>query len=438
MKLSQYKTQFSAGEYLFQEGDHGDCAYIIESGQVEISINKASNKMIIATLGKGDLVGEMAIIDQFPRIATALVQEDTNMLVIPMEYIRQKVDCSDPIIKLFLEIVLERYRDMHIRLTHVFEGITPDKVDDYQDLYQDLYTSTTNVVKDLMTQYNDMQNRILTAVNTSRVLPREIESEKKNVHQTTHILTLEQNLEKAIMNEEFELHYQPIVDIQTNALVGCEALVRWNHPEKGMISPLEFIPLAESSGLIVSLGYWIARKACEFQNKLDRRLSPSPFVSINLSGKQFDEIQLVPELVKIISETGSQPESIKFEITESLLMTNIDLAKERLAQLKESGVSLAIDDFGTGYSSFSYLHQLPFDTLKIDRSFVSTMVQSRKSRQIVMSLINMSHDLEMNIVTEGIETEFELELIGLYGAEFGQGYHFSRPLKEDDFFKLLD
>ena len=251
------------------------------------------------------------------------------------------------------------------------------------------------------------------------------------------MLESEQALTSALKNDEFRLYFQPIIDLKAETIVGCEALVRWQHPQQGLILPGEFIDRAEGIGLIVELGYWIAEQACRFQQRLGAVQEKPLFVSINLSGKQFDDPELITRLETIMSESGANPALIKYEITETLLLTNPELANQYLHQIKATGAQLAIDDFGTGYSSFSYLHQFPFDSLKIDRAFISTMIPNRKSQQIVRSLVHLSHDLNMNVTAEGIESRFEEELLLQFGAEYGQGFHYSNAVDADSFLALL-
>ena len=431
MDLKEYKTLFAANEFLFREGEVGDCAYIIESGKVEVSVRNGDHKLVIAILGEGDLVGEMAIIDNLPRTASAMAVEDAQVIAIPLDYIRQKIEHSDPTVKFFLQIIMERYRDMHHRLMHVFEGIYPD-----DDAYAEMYATTSNIMKNLMAQYIDMQDRILEAVNSS-VAPEDHKNvDDKVAKSARQVMSVEHAMQDALKNDQFQLYFQPIIDMASGCMDGCEALVRWEHPVKGLIAPADFIPLAESTGLIVELGYWIAQQACEFQLQLSEQFSRPMFVSINLSGKQFDDEGMISGLNNILQQTGVQTDLIKYEITESLLMANPEKAAEYLHRLKESGAKLAIDDFGTGYSSFSYLHRFPFDTLKIDRMFVSTMIQNPKSTKIVPSLVHLSHDIGMNVVAEGIETTHEHQALLDLGAEYAQGYLYSRPVDAASFLQL--
>ena len=431
MDLKEYQTKYLASEFLFREGDVGDCAYIIESGKVEVSVQNGDHKLTIATLGEGDLVGEMAIIDNLPRTASAMAAEDTLVIAIPLDYIHQKIDHSDPTVKFFLQIIMERYRDMHHRLMHVFEGIYPN-----DDAYAEMYATTSNIMKNLMAQYIDMQDRILEAVNSS-IDPEEQKNVDDNVARNARqVMSVEHAMKAALKNDQFKLHFQPIIGLDSGCMEGCEALVRWEHPVKGLVPPLEFISLAESTGLIVDLGYWIVEQACAFQLQLNEQFARPMFVSINLSGKQFDDEGLISQLESILKQSGVRRELIKYEITESLLMANPEKAADYLHRLKESGVTLAIDDFGTGYSSFSYLHRFPFDTLKIDRMFVSTMIQNPKSQKIVRSLVHLSHDIGMNVVAEGIETTHEHQALLDLGAEYAQGYLYSRPIEAEAFLQL--
>jgi len=288
-----------------------------------------------------------------------------------------------------------------------------------------------------MGQYLDMQKRINTAVNKPTSKSAKISIGESTLQDTKILVIEEKRLKSALMKEEFRLHYQPIIELATKKIVGCEALVRWQHPSGKLFPPSRFIAQAEDTGLIINLGYWIAEHACRFQKRLSSESKQPLFVSINLSGKQFEDQLLIPTLASIMDKAGAARELIKFEITESLLVANPELASRSLHELKETGAKLAIDDFGTGYSSFSYLHRFPFDTLKVDRAFVSAMLRNKKSNEIIKTLVNLSHDLGMDVVAEGIETDREADLLEQYNAEYGQGYYFSRAVTEEELIKLL-
>jgi len=433
MELFELSTYFDTDEYLFEEGDHGDCAYIIESGAVEVSLDKNGRKLVIATLGEGEVLGEMAIIDKLPRTATARATEPTRAIAIPLEYVEQKIADADPTVRLFLQLIMERYRDMHARLTHVFEGMSPT----HHDSSKDSYASTTMELRNVMSQYMDMQKRISTAVNMPAYKSVKPPIGQDSVKNTKIMVTEEKRLKAALVNNEFRLYFQPIIDLAAKKIVGCEGLVRWQRASGKLFPPSRFINQLEKSGLIIDLGYWIAEQACCFQNRLEKEFQKSLFVSINLSGKQFEDQLLIPTLADIMDKSGADREQIKFEITESLLMANPDLASKSLHELKATGAKLAIDDFGTGYSSFSYLHRFPFDTLKIDRAFVSAMARNQKSNEIVRTLVNLSHGLGMDVIAEGIESSQEAILLRDYNTEFGQGNYFSKAVTEADIIKLL-
>ena len=433
MDSIEFQTTFDTDEYIFSEGDAGDCAYIIDHGMVEVSFDKDGRKLVMATLTKGDILGEMAIIDRLPRTASARAIIPTVVTAIPLDYVSQKIEQSDPTVRMFLRLAMARYRDLNARLGQVFEGLSLGQ----DDASSDAFASSTMEMKNVMSQLMDMQKRIDSAVTK----PLHSESGslfgEKTLEITKLLVTEEKLLKAAMTKKEFRLHYQPIVDLASNRIAGCEALVRWNHPSGELLLPSRFLTQVENSDLIIGLGYWIAEEACHFQSRLFNDFQHDLFVAINLSGKQFDDQFLVPSLADIMDKTGARRDRIKFEITESLLIDNPELATQSLHQLKETGAKLAIDDFGTGYSSFSYLHRFPFDTLKIDRVFVGAMSRSEKSNQIVKSLVNLSHDLGMEVVAEGIESEHEAELMRNFKTTFGQGFYFSRPVNETEFVKLL-
>lgn len=243
-------------------------------------------------------------------------------------------------------------------------------------------------------------------------------------------LDIEEGLRRAIQQEEFVLHYQPIVSLQTGRIQGFEALLRWDHPQEGLVYPDKFMPLAEETGLIVPLGQWISREACRqlksWHDQFPQHDDLS--MSINLSVKQLSSPGIVNEIESICEETGLLPSCLNLEITESLLMENIEYAVDVLSRLKLLGVKLDLDDFGTGYSSLNILHQLPFDRLKIDRSFVSHLTNDPKSAEMVRTITLLAQNLNLEIVAEGIETIEQLVRLRELQCDFGQGYYFSPPL----------
>jgi diguanylate cyclase (GGDEF)-like protein/PAS domain S-box-containing protein len=251
-------------------------------------------------------------------------------------------------------------------------------------------------------------------------------------------LTLENDLRRAVEREEIEAHYQPIVALPGGEIVGFEALARWQHPERGMVGPAEFIPLAEETGLIVSLGAQVLRQACR-QARTWQQLSAdrSLVMSVNLSARQFQQPELVDQVMQILHETGLAPHQLRLEITESAVMASAATAATMLERLKALGVQLSIDDFGTGYSSLSYLHRFPFDNVKIDRSFVSGINVDAESAKVVKTIIALATELGMTVTAEGVETEAqEGQLIAL-NCEYTQGYLYSRPVDGREAQRLL-
>lgn len=242
-------------------------------------------------------------------------------------------------------------------------------------------------------------------------------------------LQMETELRHAIENDEMELYYQPIVNMDNASLSGFEALIRWNHPERGLVSPAEFIPVSESTGLIVPMTIDILHKSCRQIEKW-RRLSGnnSLFVSVNLSGKHVAHSGLVGQIKNVLMETGLAPSCLKLEITETAVMENAESAILVLNQIKSLGVRISIDDFGTGYSSLSYLHRFPIDTLKVDRSFVSAMDDGAENGEIVRTIVALAKSLKLSTVAEGIETVYQFHRLKVLGCDYAQGYLFSRPL----------
>jgi EAL domain-containing protein (putative c-di-GMP-specific phosphodiesterase class I)/CheY-like chemotaxis protein len=250
-------------------------------------------------------------------------------------------------------------------------------------------------------------------------------------------MTMEKHLRRALEREEFLLHYQPQVDLRTGRITGMEALLRWQSPELGLVSPAGFIPLAEETGLIVPIGEWVMKTACA-QNRAWQAAGLSPLtMAVNLSPRQFRQEGLAETVARILRETGLEPRYLELEIVESLIMHDVQSATLILKKLKELGVQLTMDDFGTGYSSLSYLKQFPFDKMKIDQSFVREITSDPDSAAIVRTIIAMAHSLHLRVVAEGVETEGQLSYLRSHGCEEMQGFYFSRPVPSGAFEQLL-
>jgi EAL domain-containing protein (putative c-di-GMP-specific phosphodiesterase class I)/CheY-like chemotaxis protein len=227
--------------------------------------------------------------------------------------------------------------------------------------------------------------------------------------------------------KEFLLHYQPKVDLESGAICGLEALLRWQHPERGMVSPVEFIPVLEDSGLIVPVGEWVMREACGQIRVWQGSGLAVPPVAVNLSARQFQQKDLEPIVRSLLAETGVDPSLIQFELTESLLMKEPEAAARTLNGLKDLGVKISVDDFGTGYSSLAYLKRFPIDALKIDRAFIRELTTDPDDAAITLAIIGLAHSLKLRVVAEGVETEGQLNFLSSHACDEMQGYYFAKP-----------
>lgn len=253
-------------------------------------------------------------------------------------------------------------------------------------------------------------------------------------------LNLIRDLRQAMIKQEFEVHYQPQFSISTKQVIGFEALVRWRHPEKGMISPAIFIDIMEDTDMINPLGEWVLRTACETMDGLirDRLVSPNTSMSVNLSPKQIKGNNINASVLNILNEFNIQPHNIELEITESCIIEQMELAKQQLESLKKLGVRIAIDDFGTGHSSLRYLKELPMDIVKIDRSFVKDLPDDTDDAAIANTIIAMAHNLNYEVVAEGIETEAQIQFLSNSDCDYGQGFHYAKPLNQEDLISFLE
>lgn len=397
MPETVFTQTFKAGEEIFRLGEAGHDAYIVQSGAVEVTAPQNGQKRVLARLERGEIFGEMSMIDDAPRSATVTAVEDTELVVIHRSRFMQPMRSADPLMNMLLRVILTRFRDAQSQLTDLRaeNGTIDPSLDEIRDLVM-------------------------------------------------HRINVERDMRKGLSDTEFELHYQPIVSLCDGHIVGFEALMRWRKSSGEYPSPMEFIPLAEETGLIVELGRLALAQGLKDQAIMAdafKRVAPNssaPFMSVNVSGLQFSQLSEIDMLADIIQASNVAPENIKLEMTESLLVEEPEHAAKALSRLKDLGVSIAIDDFGTGYSSLSYLHQFPFDTLKIDRAFVNNMDKSENSERIVNGIAQLGHALGMKIVAEGIEELRQVkDLLGL-GCHYGQGYHMARPAPLDETLKLIE
>ncbi len=352
--------------------------------------------MLLAELREGELFGEMALIDGQVRSATATARDEATLVMIHRHQVREKITKADPLLNLFLQVILDRLRSANSFITPKDQGVQKKEP-----------LSVQHAAK-----YKKVHEKAMAA------------------------LQLEGELKKAIENKEFELYYQPIIDMRGGHTAGFEALIRWHHPERGLVLPDDFIGLAEETGLIVPMGMWVMNEACNALMRIQnacREHSPyssSLFMNVNVSARQLSYAHLDEGIRQIIRKSGIKPACLKLEITESLLMEDPEQAVEVLRKLKALGLKLVVDDFGTGYSSLSYLHRFPIDVIKIDKSFVQSMHKDDGILRIVRGITGLARELGLEIVAEGVEQMEELTLIRGFGCDYGQGYFFFKPLPE--------
>ncbi len=391
------RKAFAAGAIIMRQGDRGDCAYIIEDGQVEILVEQPGGQIqVVGTRGPGTIIGEMAIVDDAPRTATVKALKNCKMLEISRGDFSRRLKASDPVIQMISQVILTRYRDTLMRIEIMGESPSwppPESIE-----------------------------RTLT--------------EQSDVMESVRIAN---DFREALKKGDLKLHYQPIVDLSRGTVIGFEALMRWTHPVHGFISPGLFIPIAEKSGLIVDASKWAVREACQALRRIESALGKEDelYMSVNFSSHDFAEKDFVPNILATVRDSRIEPRQLKLEITERLLIQQPDNAKVTLQQCRAAGIGISIDDFGTGYSSLSYLYYFPIETLKIDQSFVRAMYKDERSLELVKSIIGLGLNMGMTIIAEGVEHAEEAALLNDLACNAAQGYHFAKPMTEDKVVELL-
>ncbi len=380
------------GTVIFRQGDVGDCAYIIERGEVEIVIREGDRSIVLNRLREGAIFGEMAIMDQAVRSASAVASEACEFLIVSREQLASRIERADPVLRLCLNVILKRFRDTIRNWAKTDEApgsSGPGATGEECSLAEEAFAI------------------------------REIR--------------LEQELRRAIDHGEFQVHYQPIVTLADGRVAGFEALIRWSHPERGLVSPGLFLPTAEANGLIVEIGRLVLTEACAALARLDRVAADDDrrlFMSVNISSRDIEDGGFLDHLDDALDRGRIDPGQLKLEITESLLMDQPDIANRVLGACRSKGLRIAIDDFGTGYSSLGYLHRFPIDTLKIDRSFVQGIEDGRAARKIIAAIVGLARQLDMPIVAEGIEQAGQADWLDARGCQYGQGFLYAKPLTE--------
>jgi EAL domain-containing protein (putative c-di-GMP-specific phosphodiesterase class I) len=251
-------------------------------------------------------------------------------------------------------------------------------------------------------------------------------------------LRLDEDLRGALQRNEFVVHYQPRLNLESGQIVGMEALLRWQQPGRGLVPPLDFLPFAERTGLIVPIGEWVLRRACQQLRAWQDQGMTSLALSVNLSMHQLEHPGLLDCVRSILEETGIAPECLELELTESAVMKDVETCIGILHELKDLGLSISIDDFGTGYSSLAYLKRLPVNALKIDRSFVTDIALTANDAAIVAAIVTVAHQLKLTTVAEGVSSQAQLGVLGQLGCDEVQGFLFSRPIPEKDFAALVN
>lgn len=371
--------KYQPGQLIFSQGNEADCAYIVESGEVEILVMHNSEEQIISTLSSGELFGEMGVMDNSPRTTSARAKTEVTLLRIHRQQITERMLSADPIIKSLVETLLSRSRSM------------------LPDVSNDLVLS------------NPVDSSAVTNVAMNK-------------------FRLESELREAIADGDIQTFFQPLMDLDKRRIVGCEALSRWNHPVRGMISPSEFIELAEETDLIIDVGLLVFDRA--FQ--LLKQLKTDTFVSINVSGRQLDNDLFFENILGLMDQYSINPKQIKLELTETLVIDTRQ-AIDWIKKCRDYGFSICADDFGTGYSGLLQLTQLDFDILKIDQSFVNRMEENIKVREVLQGMVSMAKNLRMLLVAEGIETQAQLDYLRSLGVNYGQGFWIGKPMDVEKF-----
>ena len=340
-------------------------------------------------------------------------------------------------------ILLDRI-DSNSAVLHVTERLQKDLIQPYYIRGQEVFTTASIGITFSTTGYESAET-ILRDADTAMYRAKQngkarYELFDKNMHaDALAMLRLENDLRRALDRDELVVYYQPIVSLKEQSISGFEALVRWQHPERGLIFPQDFIPIAEDTGLIIDIGQRVLREACRQMREwqCEGLVKPSMTMSVNLSNKQFTNLKLEKQIAEILEETDLDPKCLNLEVTETVVTENAEGACVMLRQLRALGIQLSIDDFGTGYSSLSYLHRFPVNTLKIDRSFISNMAAGNENSAIVRTIIALADNLGMAVVAEGIETEAQREELSASGCEYAQGFLFARPVTASSIDKLL-
>lgn len=389
MAANSFRVDVPAGSVLFHQGDAPTSAFLLESGSIEVFTEQGDAIRRLGVLGAGDLLGEMAVLDDSPRTATARALSDCVLMPIDRKQFAERLDSADPVVRALLLSQISRYRSALAQLSggDPHPAAAPAPRDDASAIALDK-------------------------------------------------IRLESHLREALDKGELEVRLQPILDIASNRIAGFEALTRWTHPERGPISPAEFIALAEETSLIVPVGDYVLDAVCGALQRLGgQEQGGNVFVALNVSGRQLDDEQLLDRFLAVLQAHGIRPAQLKIEITESLVLDYAQVSRI-IGRCHAAGLKVALDDFGTGYSNLGHLHKLEFDTLKMDQGFIRQMHEPR-CLAIVRAVVAMADSLGCNIVAEGVETAEQLQALGELGCTYAQGWLIGKPLALDEAVALL-
>lgn len=370
------KLEKQAGEYIFHEGDPADCAYVIEAGRIEISVNRSDSAVVLSELGPGEILGEMAIIDQYCRTATARVMEDCVLTVVLPQQIQRRIEQAEPIVRSLLSILLMRYRS---------------------------------------------------ELSLEQGLPVEAGSTLVLHSSGIEKFRFENAFTDAIENEEVTVAYQPIRCLRRKTTSGFEALVRWDHPTDGTISPETLVALAEETDLIIPLSLYVFKVAVADFTEFRSAAPGELFASINVSPKHTVDSEFLNRAWDICSEADGNPGDIMLELTESV-MVDIDQLSNWVRTAKAMGFRISVDDFGTGYASLEYLTRLEPHTVKIDQNFIRPIAEDWRHRTVMRKVLDMAGDLGVLVIAEGAETPEHVRVLTEMDCDMAQGYEIGWPL----------
>jgi EAL domain-containing protein (putative c-di-GMP-specific phosphodiesterase class I) len=384
--VQPYSEVFKTGDIIFAEGDAPTGAFLIESGCIEISTLQFGERRVLNELGPGMLLGEMAVLDDSPRTATARALTDCRLIPIDADQFAERLAAADPVVRALLMSQLTRYRSALATLT----GGSPGR--------------------------------------------ESVALESKGNADAFDKIRLESELRAALERKELEVRLQPIEEIISGSTAGYEALVRWQHPERGAVSPAEFIRLAEETSLILPVGDYVLERVCDMLREFQRRgRKPLPFIAVNLSARQLDDPKLVERILGLLRERGLPPGCLKLEVTESLVLNSVHIG-EFLTRCHAAGMHVALDDFGTGYSNLGPLLTLTFDQIKLDGSFVKALDRPRGVAMVGV-IVAMARALDCDLVAEGVETREQREVLHKLGCRYAQGWLVGKPIPLADVLK---